>query len=189
MTLSPGQQSCLLDLAREVIRGSLGKREVTLPPTDDPALAVHAGAFVTLHTRASHQLRGCIGQIRGTGPLKDSVKEMAQAVLEDPRFYRDPVTLDELPDLELEITVLSPLELAANPLDFDLLQHGIYMVCGGVSGCFLPQVARETGWTKEQLLSRLASEKMDLDDDAWKRPDARLYRYTTLIIGPEPFVK
>ena len=114
---------------------------------------------------------------------------MAEAVLDDPRFRVNPVTLEELPELELEITVLSPLEPAANPLDFDPLQHGIYLHCQGETGCFLPQVARETGWTKEQLLSRLCSEKMGLPADSWRSPAARLSRFAATIIGPEPFVR
>ena len=111
------------------------------------------------------------------------------AVLEDPRFRVNPVCADELPELELEITVLSPLELAANALDFELLEHGIYLHCQGATGCFLPQVARETGWSKQQLLARLCTEKMGMPADAWQSPAARLYRFTATIIGPEPFVR
>jgi len=188
MELTAPRQALLLDIARQVIRDSLLRQDAAaLPSDDDPILLQQASCFVTLHSLRTYHLRGCIGQIRATGPLLQSVIEMAQAVLQDPRFRTDPVTLEELPDLELEITVLSPLELTNHPLDFDPLQHGIYLQCQSESGCFLPQVARETGWTREQLLARLCTEKMGLPLDAWKSPAAQLYRFTATIVGPQPF--
>ena len=188
MQLTIEQQAQLLDLARFTIRESLGQTGIAAVQLTDPAFAQPAGCFVTLHTLADHRLRGCIGQLQASGPLRDSVVEMAQAVLDDPRFRDRRVTPDELPQLDLEITILSPSVLAADVHDFDLLQHGIYLRCDGETGCFLPQVARETGWTKDQLLTRLCTEKMGLDPDAWQRAEARLFRFTTLIVGPRPFV-
>jgi AMMECR1 domain-containing protein len=108
-------------------------------------------------------------------------------VLEDPRFYDDPVRLAELPRLEIEISVLSPMRQAQSVTDFDLNTEGIYLIHQNRSGCFLPQVARETGWSREQLLSRLCTEKMGLQPHAWKEPGARLMVFSTLVIGPEPF--
>jgi AMMECR1 domain-containing protein len=100
----------------------------------------------------------------------------------------DPVRLEELPDLEMDISVLSPLRPAPGPLSFDLLNEGIYLTWGETrAGCFLPQVARETGWTREQLLARLCVEKMGLPATAWQDPRAKLFTFTTLVIGPEPF--
>ena len=189
MTLSPHQQRQLLDLSRCVIRRTLGDGSAQEPAITDQALEARASCFVSLHNLDDHHLRGCIGQIRADGPLKQCVIEMSEGVLDDRRFRSTPVQLDELSRLELEITVLSPLEQAAGPLDFDLLEHGIYLKCAGQTGCFLPQVARQTRWSKEQLLNRLCQEKMDLEASAWQRPEARLYRFTTLIVGPEPFVK
>ncbi len=189
MDFTASQRSLLLDIARRQIQQHLGRRALPAVAEDDPVLIQPASCFVTLHATGERRLRGCIGQIRATGPLLESVKEMAMAVLDDPRFRVNPVTLDELPELELEITVLSPLEPAATPLDFEPLQHGIYLNCQGESGCFLPQVARETGWTKEQLLSRLCTEKMGLPADSWQSPAARLSRFNAIIIGPEPFVR
>lgn len=187
MEFTPSQRSALLDVARQVIRQRLSRQDLPPAPADDPAFQQPASCFVTLHTRQDHRLRGCIGQVRATGPLLDSIKDMADAVLDDPRFRVSPVTPEELPSLEIEITVLSPLEPAADPLDFDLLEHGVYLQCRGETGVFLPQVARDTGWTKEQLLNRLCSEKMGLPANAWKVLNARLFRFTTTIIGPEPF--
>lgn len=189
MELTADQCSLLLDLARQTIRQRLARQDAPPISADDPAFAQPASCFVTLHTLQEHRLRGCIGQLHADGPLLGCVKEMALAVLDDPRFRGDPITLDELPDLAIEITVLSPLEPAGHPLDFAPLEHGIYLQCQGETGCFLPQVAMETGWTHEQLLARLCTEKMGLAATAWQSPAARLYRFTTTIIGPEPFVR
>jgi AmmeMemoRadiSam system protein A len=187
MNLSTDEHAPLLDLARASIRAVLaGAPEPAIPATG--ALEQPAGCFVTLHELGTHRLRGCVGRLDAKAPLGQTVVKMAQAVLEDPRFLNDPVTLAELADLEIELSVLSPLIAAASTGDFDLLQDGIYLTCGDRSGCFLPQVARETGWSKEQLLDRLCSEKMDLPASTWRGGDSRLFRFTTLVIGPAAFV-
>jgi AmmeMemoRadiSam system protein A len=188
MEFSPVQQQTLLDLVRALIRRALGETAAMPPDVTGPDYSGPAGCFVTLHALYTHHLRGCIGQMQATHPLRDAITEMSRAVLDDPRFRDAPVTWDELPELELEITVLSPLEPAQHPMDFDLLDHGIYLRCADETGVFLPQVARETGWTREQLLARLCSEKMGLPENAWKHPEARLFRFSATIIGPEPFV-
>ena len=72
-------------------------------------------------------------------------------------------------------------------LDFQRETHGIFLSVEGRGGCFLPQVARETGWSKEQLLQRLCMEKLGLGPQAWQQPTARLCRFTAEIIGHEPF--
>lgn len=188
MELSPQQQSRLLDLARATIRSSLGEPSPAMLDGFDPECRVTAGCFVTLHTLGEHRLRGCIGQLSSTEPLTETVSGMARSVLRDPRFASERVTLDELGDLEIELTILSPLEPASSAMDFDLLNDGIYLHCQGETGCFLPQVARETGWDKATLLGRLCSEKMGLPPDAWRDPAARLQKFKTFIVGPEPFV-
>lgn len=196
MTLSPQQQRALLDVARDAIRRRLTAHP---PPQDDPAcsgpdaaadpsLLQPAGCFVTLHSARTHALRGCVGRLDAADPLIDAVRRAAVSVLSDPRFADDPVRLAELPELEMDISVLSPLRPAPGPLAFDLLNEGIYLTWGeGRAGCFLPQVARETGWTREQLLARLCVEKMGLPPDAWQDPRAKLFVFSTLVIGPEPF--
>ena len=103
-------------------------------------------------------------------------------VLGDPRFTARPVLFEELAMLSIEISVLSPLRPAAHALDFDLQHDGIYLACGGRSGVFLPQVARETGWSKEQLLDRLCTEKMGFPPKMWQHPAARLQTFTTTVL-------
>ncbi|MCS7034635.1 MAG: AMMECR1 family protein, partial [Phycisphaerae bacterium] len=108
--------------------------------------------------------------------------------LHDPRFENMPVTAADLPELEVEVTVLSPLRPADSPTDFDPSTDGILLEINQRVGCFLPQVARETGWDRQQLLSRLCTEKLGLPADAWRQTESRLQKFGALIIGPEPLV-
>jgi len=194
MNLTPQQQRLLLDAAREVIRRAARGRGETLadefpiPDPPDPLLLEPAGCFVSLHDLSSKRLRGCVGRLDAKHPIWHAVQLTAASVLQDPRFSQDPVRGDELGALEIEITVLSPLCDCQHVLDFEPMRDGIYLTIGENSGCFLPQVARMTGWTREQLLERLCAEKLGLDPACWRHePSARLQRFTTLIIGPEPF--
>jgi AmmeMemoRadiSam system protein A len=177
----------LLNLARGVIRNALNGHQIVVRVPADPALHQPAGAFVSLHAMRTHRLRGCVGRLDAAAPMFQAVANAAQSVLADPRFGTDRITLSELTDLEIEISLLAPLRPAASPTDFDPLRDGIYLTIGQRSGCFLPQVARETGWTKEQLLDRLCTEKLGVHVRAWLQPQARLQKFATLLIGPEPF--
>jgi AmmeMemoRadiSam system protein A len=197
MLLSPQHRRVLLDAARDTIRKTLrgdapaageSVGAAAKPAaTADPVLTQPAGCFVTLHRLDTHELRGCVGRLDAVDPLIDAVRRAAAGVLNDPRFADDRVRLEELPRLQIDVSVLSPLRPAASALDFDLHNDGIYLTWGERSGCFLPQVARETGWDKTQLLARLCVEKMGLPPTAWQDPRAKLFHFTTVVIGPEPF--
>jgi AmmeMemoRadiSam system protein A len=188
MLLTPQHHRTLLDAARAVIRSMLAGQPLPEVHTDEPALLQPAGCFVSLHEQVTHRLRGCVGRMEATAPLLAAVCKASAGVLCDPRFRdRDAVCPHDLPNLEIEISILSPLRPAPGPLEFDLLNDGIYLKLGGRSGVFLPQVARETGWTKEELLSRLCTEKMGLPPDAWRLPGAQLLIFSTQIVGPEGF--
>jgi AmmeMemoRadiSam system protein A len=188
MDLTPASRTELLGIARAALRAAVEGREFLLAPPTTADLHQPAGCFVSLHERDTHRLRGCIGRLEASGPLWQLVRETAANVLEDPRFTQDRVTLDELPLLEMEISILSPLQSCTSCTSFDLLNDGIYLIYGERAGCFLPQVARETGWTREQLLDRLCTEKLGMPASAWRNGDATLMRFTTLIVGPEPVV-
>jgi len=189
MDLSPAGRSELLRIARAALRAAVERRDLRLTPPTSPELLQPAGCFVSLHERDTHRLRGCIGRLEASSPLWSVVRDTAVNVLDDPRFVEQRVEASDLPRLEIEVSVISPLAPAPSCTSFDLLNDGIYLTCGERTGCFLPQVARETGWTREQLLDRLCTEKLGVDPRAWRSGDAKLMRFTTLIVGPEPVVE
>ena len=181
------QQSEVLRLARLFIRAALQQRPVELPADTHAMLRQPAGCFVSLHTLEQNRLRGCVGRIDATFPFLEALRSAATHVLQDPRFVTDPVRFEELPRLAIDVSVLSPARPAAHALDFEPLEHGIYLTCLGRAGCFLPQVARETGWSREQLLDRLCIEKMGLSEGHWRHPQARLHIFSVQVVGPERF--
>jgi AmmeMemoRadiSam system protein A len=187
MDLSETSRSHLLNLARGAIRAELSNRSLDSSALPDPALSLPAGAFVSLHELKTHRLRGCVGRLDSTEPLYRAVLVAARSVLNDPRFDNRRITLVELENLEIEISVTWPLQSTAHTTDFDLLNDGIYLTIAGRAGCFLPQVARDTGWDKQTLLNRLCTEKLAMPAEAWKLPQAKLEKFQTLLIGPEPF--
>lgn len=187
--LSSPSRAALLDAARAAFLAAFKPDPVDLAPAPPqfPELSDPCGCFVSLHERDTHRLRGCVGRIDSGKSLWETVHLTAADVISDPRFvHHQPVKIDEAPNLEIEISVLSPPHPAASALDFDLLQDGIYLIYGSRAGFFLPQVARDTGWTKEQLLARLCTEKLGLPADTWQRPDAKLFTFKVEVIGPEP---
>jgi AmmeMemoRadiSam system protein A len=185
MELSAATQKSLLDVACDVIRRKLGAAPLGAALPDDPSLSQPAGCFVSVHRNDTHSLRGCIGLMESGKPLAQTVLGAAEAVLGDPRFVHQPITLPELPVLNVEVTILGPLQQVANPLQFEPLEHGIHLTVGERTGLFLPQVARETGWNREQLLARLCTEKLGVPDWGWKHPTAVLRVFTAIVIGPQ----
>ncbi len=133
---------------------------------DDPT---PRGVFVTL--RNGRRLRGCIGTFAAEKPTPWNVWTMAAAAASDPRFLDQPVTLAEVPELSIEISVLSPLQRTDDPLSLRVGIDGVHIRAQEGSGCFLPEVASEHGWTAEEFLSKCCSEKASIAPDAWK--DAR----------------
>lgn len=187
MSLSGEQRSLVLDLARSFVRGALEGVAPALPEKLQPFLHEPAGCFVSLHALEGHQLRGCVGRIDASQSLLESLRAASTNVLADPRFALNPVRLDELPRLSIEVSVLSAPRPVSSPLNFEPTQHGIFLTIDNRTGCFLPQVARETGWTREQLLDRLCVEKLALPAPSWRSPQALLQVFSVQVIGPEPF--
>ena len=171
----------LLDIARRSIEAVVKQEPMPPFPIDHPDLQGEQGAFVTIKTRG--QLRGCIGNFTSNIPLYQLVSEMAiSSATEDPRFEFNRIKPSELEQLEIEISVLSPLKQIKNPLDFELGKHGIFIKKGFRTGCFLPQVAIETGWSKEEFLSHCCSSKAGLAHEAWKQENVEIYTFTAEII-------
>jgi AmmeMemoRadiSam system protein A len=184
--LSQDSRSTLLDIARSTICGAVTGAPAVIVEPAEPELVQPAGCFVSLHERESHRLRGCIGRMDASQPLWLAVNAASTGVLDDPRFMNERIMPEELALIDVEISVISPLRHADSPLQFDLLNDGIYLTAHERSGCFLPQVARETGWSKEQLLERLCTEKMGLPAETWRTSACVLKTFATLIIGPAP---
>jgi AmmeMemoRadiSam system protein B/AmmeMemoRadiSam system protein A len=130
------------------------------------------GAFVTLNK--DHNLRGCIGRFTSDEPLYKVVQEMAiAAATNDYRF--DQVQYPELKNIKIEISVLTPMKKIKSIDEIILGKHGIYIVKGSASGTFLPQVATETKWTKEEFLGHCARDKAGIGWDGWKNADIYIY--------------
>ena len=177
-SLTDEEKRTLLQIARQSIQNRL-KRE-DKPVCDEhkltAVLKMRCGAFVTLNER--NQLRGCIGHFGSDMPLYQVVEEMArEAAFGDPRFY--PLQAAELDRVEIEISVLSPMKKIHNINEFTLGKQGIYISKNGRSGTFLPQVADETNWTKEEFLSHCAHDKAGLGWDDWEKAD--LYTYEAVV--------
>jgi len=185
------EKQTLLRLARDVLGEFLktGKSALDESRYDLTEVLKQPGAaFVTLKNHG--RLRGCIGTFLPQAPLYQTVAVMARAAAQDFRFRGDPVTPAELGDIDIEISVLTPLEKVGDPLkEIELGRHGIYIEGEGRSGCFLPQVAAETGWSKEEFLSHCAAEKAGLAPDAWKKPGVTVYRFEAHVFGEKEAAK
>ncbi len=178
------EKKILLQIAGNSIESAIrgAKVDKTQIEIKDTELEEKRGAFVTLKTHG--KLRGCIGRFTSDTPLHKVVSEMAiSAATEDPRFVSNRIQPSEFDDLEIEISVLSPLQKIKDPLDLELGKHGIYIEKNTKNGCFLPQVATETGWTKEELLSQCCKAKAGLPSKAWKDKDTEVYVFTAEIIS------
>ena len=179
------QKQILLKTARDTLNAVITSESPPEPKSDDAELNAHCGCFVTLKNNG--RLRGCIGQFTSESALIELVVEMAKAsATGDPRFLASPITPGELEELDIEISVLSPLQRTDDPMSLRLGVDGIYIKRGCTSGCFLPQVAEETGWSKEEFLSYCCAHKAGLDAAAWKEPETEVYLFTAEVFG-SPF--
>jgi len=172
---SPAQKRVLLGIARQAARASFvpveGREElgVRVPGT-------FGGAFVTFW--AGQRLRGCIGSFGRTDDIAATVEGVTRQSLEDGRFEDDPITFEELENLEIEISILSELKPAGHPLSLQVGVHGVMVRKGGKSGCFLPRVAVEQKWSAEELLSQCCSMKAGLGPRAWENGETEVFFFT-----------
>ena len=178
--LNDTQKARLLEIARKTIQEYVTSGKKLDFSEDDPQLKTISGAFVTIHKQG--ELKGCIGNIIGQKPLFETIRDMAiESATGDPRF--EPVTKDELKDIEIEISVLSPLKKIEDTFEFQLGVHGVLVRKGWNQGVFLPQVAQETGWSKEEFLSNLCAHKAGLPADAWKDAKTEKYIFNALVFS------
>ncbi len=175
--LSPADREYLHKQVAAVIEARLAGRPEPDDVPSSPVLREKRGGFVTLKKRGV--LRGCIGYIEAYKPLYQTVREMARAAaFSDPRF--PPLKVDEWPEVEVEISVLTPLERIADPGRIEVGRHGIMLRNGPASGLLLPQVAVEYGWEREEFL-RHTCMKAGLRGDCWRLPETEIYIFSAEI--------
>jgi AmmeMemoRadiSam system protein B/AmmeMemoRadiSam system protein A len=177
--LTPEDKKALLALVRETISRYLTTQMVPLPRGFSPAAMEERGVFVTLKKHGN--LRGCIGRMTPDRPLATLVGMMAlQAAFEDPRFR--PVTPEEVPKLEIEISVLTPMAQVSGPGEIEVGRDGVLFQKGRSSAVFLPQVAPEQGWGRDEMLCNLC-QKAGLQADAWKEGGACFSTFQAEVFG------
>jgi len=175
----------LLEIARNSIGDYLNTNKKLNIIETDPVLLKEMGAFVTLNDERG-ELRGCIGNLVAKVPLYLTVRDMAvEAAVGDSRFPA--VDLSELKGIEIEISVLSPLEKVDSAEKIQLGVHGVLVRRGFNSGVFLPQVATETGWTKEEFLTNLCAHKAGLPPDAWKDKSTELFIFSAEVFSEKNY--
>jgi len=171
--LNKDEKKSLLKIARKTVELYAKKGSVPEFNIESDRLKEVQGAFVTL--KKDGRLRGCIGNIVGTKPLWETVRDMAvEASSRDPRFQV--VTKAELPDIKIEISVLTPPQ-KVTPNEVVLGRDGVIIRRGARQGVYLPQVADETGWSKEEFLNSLCKHKAGLSEEAWKEDDTDIFTF------------
>ena len=171
-----------LEIARQTLQKYLTERKIPEITPENKALFNPLGCFVTL--RKNGQLRGCIGEFEPKDPLYKVIQRTAiEATTNDPRFL--PVTAKELPEIKIEISVMTPKKKIDNWQEIELGKHGVVIQKGFRAGTFLPQVASETGWNLEEFLSHLCAEKAGLPSDCYKDSSTNLYIFEAQIFKEE----
>jgi len=177
--LNAAQKKRLIEIARQTMEAYIKDGNITEFKEEDPALLRVQGAFVTLHK--SGELRGCIGNIIGQEPLYLTVRDMAvESSTRDPRF--PPVTASELKDIKIEISVLSEPKAVVKVDEITMGTHGVILKQGFRSAVYLPQVATETGWARDEFLSNLCR-KAGLPPNAWKDKNTELLTFTAQVFN------
>jgi AmmeMemoRadiSam system protein A len=179
MVLSGSDKKELLRIATHTLSKHFQKKEsiVPLDKTIPDALLAECGVFVSIYVH--NNLKGCIGRFESSLPLYKLVADMTiAAATKDYRF--SPVKSDELRDVTIEISVLTPLKKINSPEEIEIGKHGIYIMKDGKKGTLLPKVATDMGWNREEFLGHCARDKAHIGWDAWK--EAELYTYEAIII-------
>jgi len=168
-----------LAIARETLEKYLSDYKIPSFSPKAEVLKKPFGAFVTL--KENGNLRGCIGTFEPKDPLYIVIQKMAiAAATQDPRFF--PVSKEELKNIKIEISVLSPKTKVNDWKEIKLGKQGVVVQKGFHSGTFLPQVATETGWSLEEFLTQLCTQKAGLPPDCYKDPLVNLYTFEAQIL-------
>jgi AmmeMemoRadiSam system protein B/AmmeMemoRadiSam system protein A len=178
LELKEAQRQELLRLARTTIEVYLKTEEMPDYEPTDSALVRRSGVFVTL--KEGDELRGCIGHLRADMPLYQCVQEMAvAAATSDPRF--PPLATEEVDELDIEISVISPLYRVTDTEQIEVGTHGLVILHAGQQGVLLPQVPVEEGWDRGEFLENLCL-KAGLVRTCWTNQPT-LYAFTALVFG------
>ncbi len=169
--LSQEEKDYLKGLVRKSITCRFNQQEESVPEPVTEHLRENFGAFVTLN-KDGH-LRGCIGNVQGTGPLYKTIWKMARAAaFEDPRF--PPLSAEEFPEIEIEISILSPIDVCKDVEQIVVGRHGLIMQREHQSGLLLPQVAVDWQWDREQFLAQTCR-KAGMEPSAWQDPATNIF--------------
>ncbi len=182
--LNQNEQLAALKLARQTLENTFDKsvvRDESYKKYD--VFAEKRGVFVTLHKNG--ELCGCIGLIEPPEiSLGKAIQEMTlAAAFNDSRF--SPLTQEELSQIKIEISILTVPEKIKNVNEIELGRHGVIMKGNGSQGVFLPQVATETGWSKEKFLSELCAQKAGLPGNCWQDPNVEMFVFEAQVFGEE----
>jgi AmmeMemoRadiSam system protein A len=171
--LDDADKTALLKLARATLKAYFAKEATPICQTPHAALLEQKGAFVSLHR--GDELRGCIGQLYPDRELFKIVQHcVLSAALEDTRFFA--VAREELNDLTIEISVLTPFRRVRNVEEIEVGRHGLYIVRGGFRGLLLPQVATQYNWDRIRFLEHTCL-KSGLPESAWQDPRTIIHTF------------
>jgi AmmeMemoRadiSam system protein A len=181
--LSKKERKSLIDLVRNTIYARLKGRKLPDFTPFSPLLEESRGAFVTLHKHGS--LRGCIGLVEALKPLYKSVQEMAvAAAFRDPRF--PPLSEGEFEQIDVEVSVMSPLKKISNVDEIEVGTHGIIVKKGFHQGLLLPQVATEQGWDRDTFLEHTCL-KAGLHGGCWKELDTEIIVFSAEVFSEKDY--
>jgi len=179
-SLTPEDKEKLLAIARETVNEYVGNGKTPEFTVESEVLREKCGAFVTLKKK-NGALRGCIGLIIAEKPLYLAIRDMAiAAATQDPRF--PPVVSSEIDDIEIEISVLTPMQKVTNADEIKVGRDGLMIRRGFMSGLLLPQVPVEQGWDKKTFLEHTCY-KAGLPSDAWK--SSELWKFQAIVFSEE----
>ena len=178
MKISKIEKQEILDIARHSIKTSLetGEKGKLIDTISSGILNEITGVFVSIYIK--NKLRGCIGGFAQEKTLNELIQNMAASAACDLRFEN--VKLEELNDMKLEISVLSPLKKIETIDEIELGKHGIFIQQDFNSGTLLPQVIKKTGWDVKQFLGHCARDKAGMGWDGWKTAD--IFTYEAVVI-------
>ena len=181
--LNDDEKKFLLRLARRTIRNFLDERVEKEENYFSDNLKTKSGAFVTLHKHG--ELRGCIGYVVGFKPLQDAIQDLAiSAAFNDPRF--PPLSRHEFEQIDLEISVLTPLERVDSIKEIQIGRDGLMIKRPPFEGLLLPQVATEYNWDVETFLAHTCR-KAGLPPDAWKDDETEIWKFSAIIFSEKEF--